>query len=389
MDTVTERMHFDKAMSLLESGDVEAAERALLSLEQVEPTQESAPMLAVGLSLLANLRSEGGAGVMKPLLQRAHQICENFTSIDPHVGAEIALLLAPVLLELGEEETAATILATAAARARQCSPPHAQVLTRALLMLAGLRGDSDEAQALLAECVDLAQDAEGVDPALPLVLSQQAQRVFSAGAPKASQRLLERAVTVAEENWDPGDPSLATLLTNLAILQMEISGSDQHTIEENLNRALGIAQLAFGGEDPEVARVLSVLARLFIKTGRAREALPLLGKALWIHQENASELVALADVHCSLGIALALALAQGQDTGADADTDTDADADTDTEADTEAEAEAEANGLEAVEEHFAAALELLVDEGDGVEPLRRFIRENRERFYQQLSSSSD
>jgi CHAT domain-containing protein len=91
---------------------------------------------------------------------------------------------------------------------------------------------------------------------------------------------MRRALAIAEKNYGPEHPNVATTLGNLAELLNESEA------EPLYRRALAIAKKSYGPDHPSVAIRLNNLALLLKDAGRLSEAEPLIRRALAIAEEN-------------------------------------------------------------------------------------------------------
>ena len=113
---------------------------------------------------------------------------------------------------------------------------------------------------------------------------------------KGLHRLAEphsrRALAIAEENFPPTDPRIATRLTNLALIMRATNRLDE--AEPLMRRALAIDEANYGNIHPIVARDLNNLATLLQHANRRGEAEPLIRRVVAIFEENDDSDIATA-----------------------------------------------------------------------------------------------
>ena|SRR5215510_10340130 len=102
--------------------------------------------------------------------------------------------------------------------------------------------------------------------------------------PPEAQRLLRRALAIAEMSFGLDHPNVARPLLDLAV-----SLDDRKEAETLMRRALAIEEKHFGPDHPNVAERLNTLAILLRKTNRHAEAEALLRRAFDIDEKGSSE----------------------------------------------------------------------------------------------------
>jgi len=98
-----------------------------------------------------------------------------------------------------------------------------------------------------------------------------------------AEKVLRRALSIAEETLGPDHPNVATALNNLAALLRKTHWL--YEAELMFRKAIAIGQKALGEEHPDVATGLNNLALLLRDMGRLAEAEPMYRKALGIRQK--------------------------------------------------------------------------------------------------------
>jgi hypothetical protein len=119
--------------------------------------------------------------------------------------------------------------------------------------------------------------ADLVPPGEPLVLANYLMRAGSAWRDAArfaqAQPMVERALSIREQNLGSEHPDVAVSLNDLALLHLHQAQLSE--AEPLMRRALAIDEASYGAEHPEVAADLNNLAQLLQATNRLSEAEPL------------------------------------------------------------------------------------------------------------------
>jgi hypothetical protein len=130
--------------------------------------------------------------------------------------------------------------------------------------------------------------ADLVPPGEPLVLAGYLMRAGSAWSGAArfaqAQPLVERALSIREQNLGSEHPDVAGSLNDLAVLHLHQAQLAE--AEPLMRRALAIDEVSYGAEHPNVARDLNNLAWLLKETNRLSEAEPLMRRALAIDEAS-------------------------------------------------------------------------------------------------------
>ena len=105
-------------------------------------------------------------------------------------------------------------------------------------------------------------------------------------APRARD-LLERALKIAEEAWGPDHPTVGTSLSNLALVYKDLG--DAPRARDLLERALRVDSEARGPTHPHVAIDLDLLANVLCELGEAEKATEMDTRARAIRSMRASE----------------------------------------------------------------------------------------------------
>jgi tetratricopeptide (TPR) repeat protein len=154
----------------------------------------------------------------------------------------------------------------------------------------------------------LTTDAEQIDPdTAAWLLDRAGTYLQSRGEPTSARPLFERALSIAEAAYGPDHPTVATALNNLALVLRDLG--EPASARPLGERALGIAEAAYGPDHPEVATALNNLALVLRDLGEPAAARPLAERALRIaeaaygpdHPTVATRLSNLATVLRELG----------------------------------------------------------------------------------------
>ena len=136
---------------------------------------------------------------------------------------------------------------------------------------------------------------------------QPGQDPAGPGPAGEARPLQERALAIAEAAYGPDHPTVATDLNNLARILQDLGQPEQaRPLQE---RALAIAEAAYGPDHPDVAADLNNLATILQDLGQPAQARPLQERALAIaeaaygpdHPTVATELNNLATILRDLG----------------------------------------------------------------------------------------
>jgi tetratricopeptide (TPR) repeat protein len=101
-------------------------------------------------------------------------------------------------------------------------------------------------------------------------LTREVMDLYLAGNYVRALVIAQKALQVAEQNFGPDHPDVATSLNNLAELYR--TQGDYAKAEPLHKRALAIREKALGPDHPDVATSLENLARLYRATNRNAEA---------------------------------------------------------------------------------------------------------------------
>ena len=102
------------------------------------------------------------------------------------------------------------------------------------------------------------------------ILIQEAQSLYQEGKYDRAVVVAKKALKVAEKNFGPNHPHVATSLNNLALLYQ--TQGQYGPAEPLYKRALAIREKAIGPDHPHVATSLENLAALYRATNRDAEA---------------------------------------------------------------------------------------------------------------------
>ncbi|MBA3267847.1 MAG: tetratricopeptide repeat protein, partial [Acidimicrobiia bacterium] len=148
------------------------------------------------------------------------------------------------------------------------------------------RATWDRCAALLPHALAVA-DHEGASESEPQATSRVLDRVAVYQQSRAqldeARRLLERAVVIAEVSYGPDDPEAGSHLANLATLLWD--AGDVGEARLCLERAVALAEDAFGADHPTVAGLLENLGRVLADLGQTEPARQCLERALAIDEQ--------------------------------------------------------------------------------------------------------
>lgn len=125
------------------------------------------------------------------------------------------------------------------------------------------------------------EEAAATEPlATGWLLDRVATHEQGRGRVAESRRLLQRALAVAEAAYGPDDPVVARRLANLALLLQDTGEFGE--ARRRFERAVAIGESAYGPDDPEVGRHLANLAVVLHDLGELARARAFLERALRI-----------------------------------------------------------------------------------------------------------
>jgi tetratricopeptide (TPR) repeat protein/tRNA A-37 threonylcarbamoyl transferase component Bud32 len=183
------------------------------------------------------------------------------------------------------EVTARELLDRGAARLQRTAHQPAEVhaaLIHTLGVVAGNLGSYAQAETLLEQAMD--ERAHLPDHELALADSlYQLALLDPDGKPYTAVSLLRRALAIRSRLLGPDDPSVATLLEEIA----GRIGYDAREAEDAFRRALAIRRRHAGGDDSRQIRSITGLAGLASLAGRYAEADTLLAEATALHDRAA------------------------------------------------------------------------------------------------------
>ena len=107
--------------------------------------------------------------------------------------------------------------------------------------------------------------------------------LFQQGRYSEAETYAKEALRLGTEEFDPNDPSIATILNKLAELY-QVQGRYSEA-EPLVQRSLAIREKALGPGHPDVGESLNDLAALYWVTGRYAEAEPLVQRSLAIREK--------------------------------------------------------------------------------------------------------
>jgi tetratricopeptide (TPR) repeat protein/tRNA A-37 threonylcarbamoyl transferase component Bud32 len=219
----------------------------------------------------------------EPLLERALAIQEQRYPEDHPVVASCLSNLATSLEKLGRTSEAEVMFRRAlAAKERRLGPDHPEVafVLCNLGVLLGAEGRHDEAERAYARALEIVEKALGPDhPMSGMLLANLAEATFVGGRPLVARELYERSYSIVSKGFGLDHPSVAEALQGMAAVDSELGDGDP---EGKLLRAAAIREKAQGAEHPDLGKTLARLGELYISTGRAAEARPVLRRALTI-----------------------------------------------------------------------------------------------------------
>jgi tetratricopeptide (TPR) repeat protein len=131
-----------------------------------------------------------------------------------------------------------------------------------------------------AEAVAGFADAAGIAEPTVDVMSRLATLLRAQSQHRRAEPHYRRALAIAEANFPPSDPRIATHLNNLATLLQATNRLGE--AEPLMRRALAIDETSYGADHPEVAIDLNNLAALLQATNRLGEAEPLMRRMVAI-----------------------------------------------------------------------------------------------------------
>ena len=128
------------------------------------------------------------------------------------------------------------------------------------------------------DAVSRQADAVGLSEPTARLMSQLGRYWLNRGQYRMAERLMRRALQIAELSFGNDYPRVATHLNNLAALLQATNRLAE--AEPLMRRALHIDELSFGSDHPRVATDLNNLGQLLKATNRLGEAEPLMRRAL-------------------------------------------------------------------------------------------------------------
>lgn len=148
-----------------------------------------------------------------------------------------------------------------------------------------VRGRYGEARPLLERAVTLAEQQYGPEhPALIPRLLRQAELSWRQEENEIAERQLQRVLALGEQQLSPTHPQIAETLSNLAKVYRQ---QNKHEQAESLDqRALRIQAQKLRSESPETAAVLSHLATMYHYQGKYERAEPLYQRALRLQEQK-------------------------------------------------------------------------------------------------------
>jgi tetratricopeptide (TPR) repeat protein len=166
----------------------------------------------------------------------------------------------------------------------EMSPSDLALLATSLNNLAGLyksQGRYAEAEPLLERSLSIREQQLGPEhPDVATSLNNLALLYKSQGRYSEAEPLYERSLSIWEQQLGPAHPDVATSLNNLAALY---NSQGRYAEAETLyERSLSISEQQLGPVHPDVANSLNNLADLYYSQGRYAEAEPLYLKSLKI-----------------------------------------------------------------------------------------------------------
>jgi len=186
----------------------------------------------------------------------------------------------PTLEPLIPHVRAATMYADSAGIA---DPPGR--LTNQLGLLLEAKALYAEAELLYRRALAIAEKNFGPDhPEMATALNNLAALLQNTNRFAEAEPMMRRALAIAEKSFQPGEPKVATYLNNLAQLLQETNRLAE--AEPMMRRALAIDEDSFGANHRDVATDLNNLARLLRATNRLPEAEPLYRRALAIDERS-------------------------------------------------------------------------------------------------------
>ena len=191
------------------------------------------------------------------------------------------------------EVTARELLDRGAARLQATAQQPAEVhagLIHTLGVVAGNLGSYAQAETLLEQAMAERAHLPGNELALADSLYQLAL-LDPDGKPYTAVSLLQDALAIRIRMRGPDDPSVATVLEEIA----GRIGYDAHEAEDDFRRALAIRRRNAGSDDPRQIRSITGLAGLASLAGRYAEADTLLADATALHDRAAGSTACDAD----------------------------------------------------------------------------------------------
>jgi tetratricopeptide (TPR) repeat protein len=145
------------------------------------------------------------------------------------------------------------------------------------------RAAYEEAQALFEQAL---ARAERLNPPVPgtvaTLLSNLALVLQDLGKTPEARPLAERALAIGETTYGREHPDVAVRLSNLAVVLLTLGKAAE--ARPLLERSLAIEETTYGRKHPQVATRLSNLAMVLLTLGKASQARPLVERALGIYE---------------------------------------------------------------------------------------------------------
>ena len=168
--------------------------------------------------------------------------------------------------------------------------PYAIMLNNKAMLISGKLDATPEAEKLMEECLNIAQETMGREKSnnyQRLLVNQALLYQVQGKYPEAEKIYLE-AVRLKEKRLGTRNhPDLAHMLNLLASLYMEMGKLDQ--VEDLLKESLRIYQTKFGNEHPAYASTANNLGNFYRAQGKYSEAEELLSKALEVRKNTLGE----------------------------------------------------------------------------------------------------
>ena len=156
----------------------------------------------------------------------------------------------------------------------------ANQLTRPL----GLLGSFSEAKRLMERAIEINEQAfDPNHPTLAVSYSNLATVETDLGNLTEAKRLMQRAIEIDEQAFDPNHPTLAVKYSNLAMVEKDLGNFSE--AKRLLQRAIEINEQAFESNHPNFAVTYSNLAAVELDLGNLTEAKRLMQRAIEIDEQ--------------------------------------------------------------------------------------------------------